>query len=132
MFSRLLVLFIIVPLIELALLIELGGIVGVWPTIALVLGTGAVGAALARSQGARVLREIRAELAMGRMPAARMLDGLMILIGGILLLSPGVLSDLLGIALLFPPSRVAFKQILRIRLERMIRTGRASFTVVVR
>jgi UPF0716 protein FxsA len=131
-FSRLLVLFIIVPLIELALLIELGGIVGVWPTIALVLGTGAVGAALARSQGARVLREIRAELAMGRMPAARMLDGLMILIGGILLLSPGVLSDLLGIALLFPPSRVAFKQILRIRLERMIRTGRASFTVVVR
>lgn len=132
MFSRLLVLFIIVPLIELALLIELGGIVGVWPTIALVLGTGAVGAALARSQGARVLREIRAELAMGRMPAARMLDGLMILIGGILLLTPGVLSDLLGIALLFPPSRVAFKQILRIRLERMIRTGRASFTVVVR
>jgi UPF0716 protein FxsA len=131
-FSRLLVLFIIVPLIELALLIELGGIVGVWPTIALVLGTGAVGAALARSQGARVLREIRAELAMGRMPAARMLDGLMILIGGILLLTPGVLSDLLGIALLFPPSRVAFKQILRIRLERMIRTGRASFTVVVR
>ena len=132
MFSRLLVLFIIVPLIELALLIELGGIVGVWPTIALVLGTGAVGAALARSQGARVLREIRAELAVGRMPAARMLDGLMILIGGILLLTPGVLSDLLGIALLFPPSRVAFKQILRIRLERMIRTGRASFTVVVR
>jgi len=131
-FSRLLALFIILPLIELALLIELGGIVGVWPTIALVLGTGAVGAALARSQGARVLREIRAELAMGRMPAARMLDGLMILIGGILLLSPGVLSDLLGIALLFPPSRVAFKQILRIRLERMIRTGRASFTVVVR
>jgi len=131
-FSRLLVLFIIVPLIELALLIELGGIVGVWPTIALVLGTGAVGAALARSQGARVLREIRAELAMGRMPAARMLDGLMILIGGILLLTPGVLSDLLGIALLFPPSRAVFKQILRIRLERMIRTGRANFTVVVR
>lgn len=132
MFSRLLALFIILPLIELALLIELGGIVGVWPTIALVLGTGAVGAALARSQGARVLREIRAELAMGRMPAARMLDGLMILIGGILLLTPGVLSDLLGIALLFPPSRAVFKQILRIRLERMIRTGRANFTVVVR
>jgi len=131
-FSRLLALFIILPLIELALLIELGGIVGVWPTIALVLGTGAVGAALARSQGARVLREIRAELAMGRMPAARMLDGLMILIGGILLLTPGVLSDLLGIALLFPPSRAVFKQILRIRLERMIRTGRANFTVVVR
>lgn len=130
--GRLFLLFVIAPIVELAILIKLGGVVGVWPTIALVLGTGALGATLARRQGVRVLREIQAELSMGRMPAARMLDGFLILIGGILLLTPGLIGDLLGITLLLPLTRSWFKRAMRRRMERMIRTGNVSYTMIIR
>ncbi|HEX7120076.1 MAG TPA: FxsA family protein [Longimicrobiales bacterium] len=132
MLARLLLLFVAIPLLELAILVKLGTVVGFWPTIGLVLVTGALGSWLARSQGGRVLKEIRAELRAGRMPAAHLLDGLMILIGGVLLLTPGVLSDLCGLTLLFPPTRGWFKRILRRRLERMIASGRVNFMMVVR
>ncbi|HEX7050429.1 MAG TPA: FxsA family protein [Longimicrobiales bacterium] len=132
MLSKLLFIFVAVPFLELAILVKLGTVVGVWPTLALVLGTGALGAVLARSQGTRVLREIQAELAAGRMPAGRLLDGAMILAGGILLLTPGLLSDLSGLALLVPLTRTWFKRKLRNRFERMLRAGQVSVVTVVR
>lgn len=132
MLGKLLILFLGVPLLELAILVKLGTMVGFWPTIALVLVTGTAGAVLARSQGARVLRAIQAEMAAGRIPAAHLVDGLLVLVGGIVLLTPGLLTDIAGLLLLFPPTRARLKALLRRRMERMVRSGQASFTMIVR
>jgi UPF0716 protein FxsA len=105
MFIYLLVLFTAVPIVELALLIRIGRAISVGPTIALVLLTGVVGAALARHQGIRTLGRIQSELAAGKMPTGPMVDGLLILAAGLLLVTPGVLTDGVGFALLIPPVR---------------------------
>ncbi len=105
MFFRLLLLFTVVPALELILLIQLGRHVGFWPTAALVLGTGIVGAWLARREGVKVLRAVNTEMAEGRMPTDHLLDGLLILIAGAVLLTPGLLTDAAGFVLLVPPGR---------------------------
>lgn len=102
MFARLVLLFIGLPLIELAILVKLGEVLGFWPTIGLVVITGFWGAYLARLQGFWVLRKIQNEMAAGRIPTGDLVDGLLILIGGIVLLTPGLLTDLAGFALLVP------------------------------
>ncbi len=132
MLGRLFLFFVAVPLIELAILVQLGTVIGVWPTIGLVLVTGGLGAWLARTQGAHILGEIQADLSAGRMPAGHMLDGLMILIGGVALLAPGLLGDVFGVVLLLPPTRAWFKRVLRRRMERMIQTGQVNFTMMIR
>lgn len=132
MFMRLLALFVLLPLAELALLIRIGQWIGLGWTLALVVGTGFLGATLARRQGLRVWIAIQAELRAGRMPARELMDGLLVLIGGIVLLTPGILTDLAGLALLVPVTRSAFKRILQRRLERAIERGDASFTVILR
>lgn len=132
MFGRLLFIFIGLPLLELTILVWLGSRIGFLPTIASILITGVLGTFLARAQGARVLREIRVELEAGRAPAARMLDGLLILIGGLCLLAPGVITDLFGLALLLPPTRNRFKRWLRPRFERMASTGQIRYTMLLR
>lgn len=110
MLVRLLILFTVVPIVELALLIRLGQLISLWPTLGLVIGTGVVGAWLARREGLRTFAAIRAELARGVMPAARMLDGLMILLAGALLVTPGIITDLIGFAMLVPPCRRLIRQ----------------------
>jgi len=132
LFGRLFLLFVAVPVIELAILVRLGGLIGFWATLGLVLATGVAGASLAKWQGLRVVRGIQAELAVGRMPAARLLDGLLILVGGILLLTPGLLSDVAGILLLAPPTRNRVKAALGRRMEGMIRSGQVSVVSLVR
>lgn len=103
--SRLFLLFTLVPAIELYLLLVIGSWIGPGATVALLLGTGALGAWLARSQGARVLFELSEGLRRGESPAPRLVEGALVLLGGLLLLTPGVLTDALGIALLAPPTR---------------------------
>ncbi len=105
MFRRLLLLFIIVPILELVLLIQLGRWVGLWPTLALIAVTGIVGAALASHEGLRAWRAFQLDLAEGRIPGRSILDGLSIFAGGALLLTPGLLTDLLGFSLVARPSR---------------------------
>lgn len=131
MFLRLLLLFVALPLLELAILVRLGMWIGFWPTMALVFATGFLGATLARSQGFRVWSQIRRELQAGRMPVGDLVDGLLVLIGGIVLLTPGLLTDLLGLALLFPPTRATFKGFLRRKFDKMIRSGRVSVTMLM-
>jgi UPF0716 protein FxsA len=99
---RLVLLFTLLPFIELVLLLWIGSKAGLLPTIALVLGTGLIGAAAARWQGLATLRRIQEQVARGQMPGVVLLDGLMILIAAVLLMAPGVLTDLLGFALLVP------------------------------
>jgi UPF0716 protein FxsA len=103
--DKLLFFFILLPLVELALLTTLSHYTSLTTTILFIIITGLLGTWLARSQGLSTYRRIQAELAAGRMPRDSMVDGVLILIGGILLITPGVLTDVVGILLMFPPTR---------------------------
>lgn len=104
--------FICLPLIDLFLLLRVGSILGFWPTVALVISTGLVGAALARWQGISTLARIQSELAAGRMPAAELSDGAMILVAAALLVTPGFVTDVIGLLLLIPPARKVLRAFL--------------------
>lgn len=132
MLAKLLVVFIAVPLIEMAVLIRLGQLLGFWPTIGLVIATGTVGALLAKSQGMRVLAAIQADLGTGQPPASRLIDGFLILVGGILLLTPGLITDAAGFMLLLPFTRSRMKKALRRRFESMVRSGQVSIVGLIR
>lgn len=124
MFVRLLLAFSLIPLIELALLIKLGGMMGLIPTILLVAGTGSVGAYLAKSQGFKLLREIRATLERGEVPAGHLIEGMLILIGAILLITPGVLTDLTGFILFIPFTRRIVAKYTRNLFTRWLKAGK--------
>src|SRR5690606_33567127 len=126
MLARLALLFIAIPIAELALLVWLGGLIGFWPTMGLVVLTGVAGASLARVSGVKVLTQIRAEVAAGRMPVGHMLDGALVLTGGLLLLTPGLLSDVMGLALLVPGSRTMIRGIVQRKLQQLIETRRVQ------
>lgn len=121
--GKLFLLFTIVPFVELYLLILLGRVFGAVPTILLVLGTGFVGAALARSEGMRVVRKWQTAVAEGRVPDEGVLSGILVLVGGVLLITPGVLTDMAGLLLLFPSTRIVVADIMRRHLEKKIREG---------
>ena len=116
-------LFTVVPVVELWLLIRIGGVIGAIPTIAGVLLMGAIGASLAKSQGRRVLREWQAAIGEGRLPTEGILEGALVLVGGVLLITPGVLTDVVGFALLIPPTRKLVARLVRWKLQQMIATG---------
>ena len=105
MFSRLLLFFIFIPIIELYLLIQLGSRIGFAPTLGLIVLTGILGASLARQQGLSTLARIQNELKNGRPPTDELIEGAMIVVGGIVLLTPGILTDLFGFALMLPKFR---------------------------
>jgi UPF0716 protein FxsA len=128
--GRLALLFVLVPILELMLLIRIGEWVGLWPTLALVVLTGATGAALARAEGLRVFWQFQRELAQGRLPGKALQDGIAVLVGGAFLVTPGILTDLAGLSLLFPPTRRWIQARARAALERRIREGAVRFTVV--
>lgn len=113
MLLRLVILFTVLPLVELWLLIRVGQHIGAGPTVLLVVGTGVVGAALARREGLRVLGRIQAELNAGRLPADRMIDALLVLVAGILLVTPGILTDIVGFILLIAPLRRPVRSFLK-------------------
>ena len=121
--------FVIVPLLELALLIRIGGALGAWPTLALVAGTGLLGAVLARREGTRVLLALQRDLAAGRLPTESLVSGASVLIGGAFLLTPGVLTDLAGLFLLFTPTRAIALRWARRRMEAGIAAGAFRFSV---
>ena len=124
MFIRLLILFTCVPVLEIYVLIEAGRQIGLPATILLILLTGIAGAWLARTQGVEILRRIQLEMAEGRMPAEALMDGAMILIGGVLLLTPGFCTDLLGFTFLAPFSRTFWRDLLSKWVQRNINEGR--------
>ena len=123
MFVRLLLLFTLVPIVELAVLIEIGQHLGMLPTVTLVLATGALGAALARREGIQAFPRLRDIIGQGSFPGEAILDGVLILGGGLLLLTPGILTDLLGFAALVPGTRYFIKYYLKTAIERRIRSG---------
>ncbi|WP_319437789.1 FxsA family protein [Vibrio cholerae] len=116
MFPILLFLFIAVPVIEIALFIQVGGVLGVWPTIALVLLTAIVGASLVRSQGLQTLLTVQQRLAQGQLPAQQILEGVMLAVAGVLLLTPSFFTDILGMLVLLPAPRAYFAKQLMSRV----------------
>ena len=123
MLIRLFILFAVIPVIELYLLIKVGSLIGALPTVALVLSISLAGAWLVRHQGFEILRRIQAELAQGRLPAAELLDGAMVLVGGVLLLTPGFFTDVLGLFFLIPFTRAVIKQLTHLWLQRRLARG---------
>lgn len=105
MLLRLLLLFIAVPTVELLLLLALSELIGFWTTVLLILSTGFLGAWLARRQGVHTWLRIQQQLAAGQVPASDLLEGVLIFIAGVLLITPGPLTDLVGFLLLVPRAR---------------------------
>ncbi|MBO8163700.1 MAG: membrane protein FxsA [Brevibacillus sp.] len=124
MFRILFLLFVIVPVIELWGLIAVGRVIGAAWTVLLVLATGVAGAWLAKQQGLQVLRLTQLQLSRGQMPTDALLDGFMILIGGLLLLTPGFFTDTVGFLLLVPYTRMMVRHVLKQWLWHLIRTGK--------
>jgi UPF0716 protein FxsA len=123
MMGRVLFFFILIPLLELYLLIKIGGYLGAFQTVALVILTALLGLVIARFEGLRTWQQIKQSLAQGIVPAEEMVDGVLIFAGGILLITPGVLTDLFAVVLLIPYTRTLFKRWLRRRFDRMIAAG---------
>ena len=120
----LLLIFVILPIAELYVIIKVGGVIGVLPTLALLVLDSFVGAALARSQGRIAWARFNQALAEGRVPTREVFDGAMVILGGALLLTPGFITDVIGILLLIPPTRALFRAVVA-RLARR----RLAFTV---
>lgn len=126
LFRILVVLFILVPAIELWGLIQVGKVIGGWTTVALVIFTSVLGAWLAKQQGLQVIRLIQLQLSRGQMPTDALFDGAMILAGAILLLTPGFFSDILGLVLLIPYTRMIIRHFLKRWLYSLISTGKIN------
>ncbi|HMC06072.1 MAG TPA: FxsA family protein [Solirubrobacterales bacterium] len=116
--------FIVLPIAEIYVIIKVGEAIGAVPTIALLIGDAFLGAALLRSQGRAAWRRFNQALAEGRVPGREIFDGAMVILGGAFLLTPGFITDVIGVLLLLPPTRAAFRG----AIARMARR-RTTFTV---
>lgn len=127
MFPKLLALFILVPLAELYLLLKVGSVFGAFHTVLLVVLTAALGALLAKLEGLRTWRRIQEQLAKGQMPAEELVDSVLIFMAGALLLTPGFITDGLGLGVLFPGTRVYVKRWLRRQFDRHLHRQTVEF-----
>src|ERR671932_87667 len=123
MLAPLVLLFILVPIAELAVIIQVGEAIGVWWTIALLIADSLLGSMLIRAQGRAAWRALTDAIRAGRPPAREALDGALVVFGGALLITPGFISDVLGLLLLLPPSRAVVRRVLVRRLGRRVLGG---------
>jgi len=124
MLRILIVLFVVVFGLELWGLITVGSMIGGWNTVFLVILTGLFGAWMAKQQGVQVFRMVQFQLARGQMPTETLIDGALVLIGGILLLLPGFFSDVVGLIFLIPYTRMILRHLLKRWLWSLISSGR--------
>ena len=123
MFFKLFLLFTIIPIAELYFLIKIGGKIGALNTVLVIMLTAVIGAQLARSQGFIVIRKIQQKLAEGGIPGNELFQGLFILIGGFTLLTPGFITDIIGLSMLIPPVRNFYIKLLGRFIKNKIETG---------
>jgi UPF0716 protein FxsA len=116
MLLPLVLLFIVVPIAELAVVIQVGQAIGVWWTIALLIADSILGSVLMRAQGRAAWRRFNETLHAGRVPAREVVDGGLVMFGGLLLLTPGFITDILGLLLLIPPTRAVVRRVLQRRI----------------
>lgn len=110
-------LFVAVPIIEIALFIQVGGFLGLWPTLAIVITTAMAGTFLMRTQGAAEMQSLQSSLSTGRNPMDPIANGAFIIVAGVLLLTPGFFTDAFGLALLIPPVRHAIIRLIAARIQ---------------
>ena len=127
MLLRLTLLFVLMPLVELAILVYLGTIIGAFYTILIVLLTGILGAILTRGQGLATLSRIRSSLQRGILPANELFDGALILVGGLFLLTPGIITDIFGLAVLVPQTRHIIGRLFRSLIYRRIQRRQIQY-----
>ncbi|WP_420550973.1 FxsA family protein [Litorivicinus lipolyticus] len=122
-----LLLFLVIPLVEVAILIQVGGLIGFWPTLGLVVLTAVIGAQLLKQQGRALLMAAQGRLERGELPLSELAQGLLVAVGGALLLTPGFATDAFGFACLLPGTRAAMGNALKRWLEPRL-VARAQFT----
>jgi len=122
-----LILFLVVPVIEIYVLIQVGSIIGAIPTILLILATAIIGAALLRQQGLSTLARFQTGLASGTLPAKEMIEGILLAVGGALLMTPGFVTDAIGFFCLIPISRTALAHAIMRRSARKVQAGMNDF-----
>ncbi|WP_238403122.1 FxsA family protein [Paenibacillus mesophilus] len=128
MMMRLLVLlFIVIPALEIWAIIEVGQRIGGWQTFGLIILTGIVGAYLAKKEALKVWNYAQHDMASGQIPTRHILDGICVFAGGIFLLSPGFLTDIAGILLILPVTRRLFRNVLSIWIQKRLSNGRPFF-----
>ena len=127
MLLRLALLFVLTPLVELAILVYLGTLIGALYTILIVVATGILGAFMARNQGLAALSRIRGSIERGIIPSDEIFDGALILAGGLLLLTPGIITDIIGFAVLVPQTRRIIGRWLRSLIRRRIQRGEIRY-----
>lgn len=125
-------LFISVPVAEVIIYIVLGKHIGLLPTLTLIFGTGIAGAILAKQQGFSIVTRIRSDLQAGVIPGNHVLEGLLVFAGAVLLLTPGLLSDIAGFVLLWPFTRRYLREFLKKKLRKWIDEGRVDFGFRIR
>ncbi len=123
MLGRLILLFLLTPAIELALLIQVDRIIGFWPTIGLIIITGIVGSHLARREGLSTWRSLNNRLQAGDLPGTELADGVIILVAGALLITPGILTDVLGFLGLIPFTRAYLRRFVMRWFQRKMERG---------
>ena len=123
MFAKLLLLFTLVPLLELYILIQLGQVIGAGPTVLIVLATGFFGVFLAKAQGFLALGRIANTLRCGELPGDELMDGVLILVGAAFLLTPGLISDTTGFLFLIPATRKSVKRFILRKLKKALDEG---------
>jgi len=111
-------LFIGLPVLELYILFELAGATSVWVALGIVIVTGIVGGAFAKQQGAQVLRAVFASMARGELPVDALLDGAIVLVGGVMLITPGLITDSVGLLFVIPATRRIIRSFIKARLRR--------------
>jgi UPF0716 protein FxsA len=123
MLGRLLLLFLLTPAIELGLLIQVDKLIGFGPTIGLIVATGIAGSYLARREGLNTWRRLNERLNAGDLPGKELIDGVIILLAGALLVTPGVLTDVVGFMGLLPPTRALIRKLVMRRFRRKMEEG---------
>jgi len=123
MLARILALFLIMPAVELALLMYVSTIIGFWETVAIIVVTGVVGGLLAKHEGLSAWNRLNTKMASGGLPGKELMDGVIILIAGALLITPGVITDVIGFMGLIPPTRALIRKYAMKRFQRKAEDG---------
>jgi UPF0716 protein FxsA len=123
MLARLILLFLLTPAVELALLIQVDQVIGFWPTVGLIVVTGIVGSHLARREGLSTWRRLNDRLQAGDLPGAELADGIIILVAGALLITPGILTDVFGFLGLIPFTRAYLRRFVMRWFQRRMEEG---------
>lgn len=128
MFARLFLIFTSVSLLEIFVLVKVGSFLGAWPTVLLVVLSALVGSALVRSQGLQLIQQLQQRMAAGEMPGQQLIEGIMLIITGVLLVTPGFVTDFCGLLLLVPRIRASLAKIIMANIKLSPQAGMGGFS----